>query len=134
MGEYELKEEVFKRLANERAKERERKKALENWDAIPYRTLCDELGVTPEAPELYELGEISNDSKEQFNQLEKTCINEGKIPGKDFYVPGRSYELKKLIKDYCEENGKELPKNFDKMKKKQLYAIYFAISGAKRKK
>jgi len=49
--------------------------------------------------------------------------------GRDFYVPRKAYELKDWIKNYCERNDKNLPNGFSKMKKKQLYAIYFNIMG-----
>ncbi|MBW2971262.1 hypothetical protein KY320_03820 [Candidatus Woesearchaeota archaeon] len=36
--------------------ERARKQALRGWDGARYAKLCDELGISPEVPELYEQG------------------------------------------------------------------------------
>jgi predicted nucleic acid binding AN1-type Zn finger protein len=52
-----------------------------------------------------------------------------RTPGGNLYIPIFTYELKDFIKDYCEKNNKELPKNFPHMKKNQLYAIYFNLRG-----
>ena len=49
-----------------------------------------------------------------------------RIPGRDFYLPKFKYELVDWLNKYCYAHNKPL-KNFHKMGKKQLYAIYFNI-------
>ena len=63
--------------------------------------------------------------------LEKTVLKKHRkkkrIPGRDFHIPKYAYELKDWITNYCEKSDKPFPKNFSKMRKKQLYAVYFSI-------
>jgi hypothetical protein len=48
------------------------------------------------------------------------------IPHRDFYVPGKRYELVDWLYKYCERTGKA-KRDFGSMHKKQLYAIYYSI-------
>ena len=110
-----------------------RKKALDNRDAVEYFKLCNSLGIEPEDFGLYEIGQA--DSGIGIGSLEKKTedadllitFKDKLIPGRDFYMPKHQYELKEWIGNYCKRNKKPIPKDFQKMKKKQLYAIYLDI-------
>ena len=109
--------------------------ALISRDPIGYFNACNELGVEPEAKDLYELGQVETEFNSIQGDLEKSIKKlqvdrKKRIPGRDFYVPRYAYELKDWIKEYCERNNKDLPKKFSSMKKNQLYAIYFRLMGA----
>ena len=113
----ERNEQYFQELDNKRIE------SINNRDAVSYFNVCNEAGIEPEFPELYELGEMFQ------RRLEKSIVEHKRkrIPGRDFYVPKYAYELKDWISDYCGKNNRPFPKNFSKMRKKQLYAIYFSI-------
>lgn len=74
--------------------------------------------------------EIKEADRIYFEREHAKMIGQGElIPGKDFYIPQTRAFLKNWLRDYCEKTEKKLPKKFSKMKKDQLYAIYFNIMG-----
>src|SRR3989338_10474895 len=52
--------------------EKERISAFENRDAVRYFELCNELGIKPEAEELYEVGQLEIKLRDD-NFLKKEC-------------------------------------------------------------
>lgn len=110
-----LDEELFK-LRNE---------AISNRDSNLYAKLYTQVGFSLDSDIERELIERHEADRLIFNKPKKEFVFV--IPGLDYYIPRSKWELIKWIEEYCEATGKQLPKRFSKMKKKQLYAIYFNI-------
>ena len=96
------------------------------------KVYCDEENVSEEDYQtlLSETIYFQNEVEKDMRRLRIKSIDDKvyeKIPGQDFWVPKYEYQLRNWIKDYCEGQDKALPKGFSKMRKKQLYAIYFSI-------
>jgi len=98
---------------------------------------CNAAGYTPQSKfeiDWYEQGRFLIEQENALRKKEQVQVSVPEkvesrryIPGRDFYIPKHAYELREWVRDYCRITKKELPKGLSKMRKKQLYAIYFGI-------
>ena len=81
--------------------EEERKKAFESRDARIYFLACEELGIEPEAQELYEQGqlELKLESDEEEELLHKKLDRKSCLKYMNFYTSGRPLNEKDFRKD-----------------------------------
>jgi hypothetical protein len=125
-----------------------RKSSLESQTASKYASLCDYLGVNPEDESLYDTGVHDFSYSKEFNKVDKLyrqkLIDNGLVvtpspkpevktfkpfPSNKIYVPSTIKGLKLEIRRLFRKDRRSIPRDFNSLRRNQLYAIYFKLMG-----
>jgi len=126
--------------------ENKRKQAFESREALKYFLLCEELGITAEAQDLYELGQLeSNLSQKDSEFLSRISHNPSNTKYEKFYRQGRylnyrgfeaDAESKRrlLVKSFPRRFGKNGKQPIEKLDDLQIGSLFSKLMEYSRKR